>query len=163
MWDVCYCLDANALIQLHENFPETFPMLAKACRTGRIRVPEGVYREIRRVTDRLKRIVEEWEDKHHVVIRLRNHNQAKALLPEIERKYGERIVTGRVTRRGLWRSKSGQRSADAQVIAFAKADGMIVVSNDEGVQSASLLEDVQVITWQEFARRLRAEQNRTQD
>jgi len=72
----------------------------------------------------------------------------------LEKKYGERIVFGQQSYAGFWRSKAGRRAADGQVVAAAKWERAIAVSDDQAVKLACALENVPCIGWSEFARRL---------
>lgn len=150
-----YVLDASALIDLHRNFGAAgLRRLRHLAQKGQIKIPESVYRELRRKTDRLFKVVEGWAKKNSdcIVQIARVHNLADELA-RIERQYGEQIVVGTNSCPGFWHSPSGRKAADGQVIATAKALNATVVSDDLAVRRACMLEDIPCIGWTEFARR----------
>lgn len=149
-----YCADADTLINLRDHRPELFPRIRKLAQRGALRLAGGVYREIQQRTDKLRRSVEQWQRKYQVVAEVAPDTQAGEWLSVIERQYGEEIVVRSRRYPGFWKSRRGRRSADGQVVALAKANGWIVVSNDRAVSLVSMLEGVPCITWQEFARQL---------
>jgi hypothetical protein len=148
-----YCLDADALINMYLFYPGALGLLTKASKAGRIVLVEGVFREIRRHTDELWKRALQWDEKHGAVIRIHDH-RVKEEISRVDRKYGPDFSIGGRTRKGFWKSKSGSRAADAQVVAYSKYKGLIIVSNDQAINDAALLENVPCITWQEFYRRL---------
>ncbi|MBM4463328.1 MAG: PIN domain-containing protein [Chloroflexi bacterium] len=121
-------------------------------KSGRLKIPEGVYRELRQKTDKLANVVEQWEKKYHFVVNL--DYRALELLPDIERKYGPQFNIGGKNYPGFWKSPSGRKSVDAQVMALAKTRGWIVVSNDNSIHGACMLEDIACRRWEEIGRLL---------
>lgn len=80
-------------------------------------------------------------------------------MARLEREYkGEKIPVGRRKHSSFWRSASGRKAADAQVVAVGKVLEYFVVSDDRAIQLAGMLKNVPCIGWAEFARRLREEQ-----
>lgn len=80
--------------------------------------------------------------------------KALELLPDIEKRYGRRFHIRGKSYRGFWESSSGRKSADAQVLALAKAHGWIAVSNDDSIHGACMLEGVICRRWEEIGRLL---------
>lgn len=149
-----YVLDANALIDLHKHFRTGFRKLGRMVQQGQIKIPEGIFRELQRKTDKLFKAVAKWPQKNPdcIVQIVRVHNLAGELA-RIEQEYGEQIVVGTKPYPGFWCSPAGQKAADGQVIAAAKVLGAVVVSDDRAVRLACMLENVPCISWTEFARR----------
>ena len=151
-----YVLDASALIDLHRHFQAAgLRRLGHLARQGQIKIPEGVYRELQRKTDRLFKAVERWARKNSdcIVQIARVHNLADELA-RVERQYGEQIVVGTKPYPGFWHGPSGRKAADGQVIAVAKVLNATVVSDDRAVRLACILEGIPCIGWTEFARRI---------
>ena len=93
-----YVLDSDALINLkNHSFTRK---LGK--HLDRIRIPEGVYREIKRKADRLKESLERWIKKEpSLVITFDRHSSLRDTLVQMETKYGRQFtVGGRVYSRG---------------------------------------------------------------
>lgn len=152
--DEVYVLDASALIDLDHHFPAGLRELRNMVQRGKIRIPEGIFRELKRGTDNVSKAVKKWsrENADCVVQIGRVHNVASELA-RIERQYGERIIVGKQTYPGFWHSPAGRKAADGQVIAVAKVLSATVVSNDRAVRLACMLENVPCIDWTELARR----------
>lgn len=148
-----YCLDACTLVDIWLCYPKAMRELSRSARDGKVVVPEGVYRELCRKTDRLKSTVETWKKKHSAVVSI-NTLRLQTELARIETAYGERIVVGNKARDGFWKSKSGKRSADGQVVTVSKVHNYVAVSNDQAIQDACHIENVPCIGWQEFYRRM---------
>lgn len=74
-------------------------------------------------------------------------------LARIDRLYGDKVTVGGRDYPGFWHSPAGRKAADAQVVAVGKVFGWTVVSDDQAVRFACLLENVECIGWSEFARR----------
>jgi hypothetical protein len=145
-----YCCDASALIDLqHANL---LKKLTPLLRDGCLRIPEGVFRELRRRSDKLERLLDTWDSKYTVVVRLNELEKTK--LSIIEQTYGKEFRIGSITYPGFWRSASGKKAADGQVVAVAKIRGWIVVSGDKSVKGACARENVECISWEDFGRRL---------
>jgi len=146
-----YVLDSDALINLKSH--SFTRKLGK--HLHRIRIPEGVYREIKRRVDRLRKSLEQWIKKEpSLVITFDRHSSLRDTLVQMERKYGRQFtVKGRVYK-GFWQSRGGRKSADAQVVAAGRVFGYVVVTNDKTIQAACMLENVRHIVWTEFVLRL---------
>jgi len=92
---------------------------------GRVKIPEGVRRELKQKTDQMAKTIEQWGKKYSLVVNL--DNKALQLLRNIERKYGPQFNIGGKNYPGFWASSSGRKSVDAQVLALAKSRGWIVI------------------------------------
>jgi hypothetical protein len=149
-----YVCDSDALINIQRHFPRKMQKIRELASAGRLTIPEGVARELKRGTDRLVDIVTKWEKQESVVVAFDSDAQLKIELEVLDPKYGDRIVVGEQTYRGFWASAAGRKAADGQVVAIGKVRGFTVVSNDQSVLYACMLENVTCIVWTEFARRL---------
>ena len=145
-----YCCDADALIDLHS--AGLLRKLRILAQNGKLWVPEGVFAELRRFTNKLAAILASWDSKYGIVVRL-NHNDL-SLLPRLEREYGPPFRLGGRNYAGFWASASGRRAKDAQVVAVAKTRGWTVVSNDDSIHGACMLEKVPCRRWEEIGRLL---------
>ncbi|MFQ5874585.1 MAG: hypothetical protein ACE5JL_12400 [Dehalococcoidia bacterium] len=151
MQDEVYCCDADALIDLaNAGFIKD---LRKLALLGRLKIPGAVTRDLRKRSDLGKRIAA-WKTTYGVVLEL--DLPALTLLPDIETKYGNGFNIGGMTYPGLWAGPRARKSADAQVIALAKARAWTVISNDKSVHGACALEDVPCRRWEEVTRALRS-------
>ena len=149
-----YVPDAGALIDLHHHFRAGFRKLGKMAQQGQIKIPEGIFRELQRKTDRLSKIVQRWSQKNSdCIVRIARVHNLAGELARIERQYGEQIVVGEKPYPGFWHSPAGRKAADGQLIAVAKVLSAIVVSDDRAVRLACMLENIPCIGWTEFARR----------
>lgn len=150
-----YVIDSSALIELHNHFRSKIKKLKHLVQEGYIKLPEGVFRELRRKTDMLYKTVEQWKQKRPdcIVLIGRVHDLAKEFV-RIEQQYGERILVGAREYPGFWKSPSGRKAADSQVVAVAKILDCTVVSHDREVQLVCMLEGVVCIGWAEFARQV---------
>lgn len=150
-----YVLDAGALIDLHRHFRARFRELEHMAQKGQIKIPEGIFRELKRRTDKLFKAVERWSKKNSdCIVRIaRTHKLADELV-RMERQYGEQIKVGTESYPGFWHSPAGEKAADGQVIAVAKALNATVVSDDRAVRLACMLEGIPCIGWTEFARQI---------
>lgn len=151
-----FCFDLAALVDLCA--AGLLRKLRKLAQSGRLKVPEGVYKESQRQTDKLARTIKQWRDKYSVVVDL--DNKALGLLRSIERKYGQPFSLGNIKYPGFWKSPSGRKSADGQVVALAKSRGWTVISNDNSVHGACMFENVKCYRWEEIGRLLKPEQAR---
>lgn len=120
--------------------------------SGRAKIPEGVYRELQQKTDKLAKTVERWKKKYSIVVSL--DAEALNLLPDIERNYGPQFHIGGINYPGFWKSPSGRKSVDAQVVALAKSRKWTAVSNDNSIHGACMLENVECRRWEEIGRLL---------
>ncbi len=75
-----YACDSTSLIDLFQHFPVEF------------KIPEGVFRELRRKTDRLRHYLEQWEQKYQIVIRLSSDTRLLPELARIEQKMEKRYL-----------------------------------------------------------------------
>ncbi|MDO8691183.1 MAG: hypothetical protein Q7R39_14445 [Dehalococcoidia bacterium] len=146
-----YCCDLDALIQLQ--FAGFLPNLRNLVRNGSLKVPEGVFRELLRQTDKLGKRFNDWDKKYSVRVSL--DERTKVLLVEMERKYGNPFQVGGVTYPGFWQSAAGRKAADGQVVAFPKSRGWVAISNDGSIHGACMLENVPCRRWEEVGRLLR--------
>jgi rRNA-processing protein FCF1 len=126
--------------------------LKRLVKKGKIKIPEGVYKELRQKTDKLRKTIELWERDFSFVVNL--DLNALTLLRDIEKRYGLQFNIGGKVYAGFWKSASGKRSIDSQVLALAKARGWTVVSNDNSLHGACMLEDVRCQRWEEDIGRL---------
>lgn len=149
-----YVFDATALIDLHNHFPKSFRKLRKYVSNGQVKIPEGVYREIKRKSDKLRKYVERWEIEHQFVIAIKNDIKLVNEFGRIEQSYGEKINVGDKVYPGFWKSPAGRKAADGQVVVIGKVYKYTVVSDDRAVRYACLSENVQCIGWPELARRV---------
>lgn len=145
-----FCCDSDTLINLRD--AGLLPKLRVMAQSGKLKVAEGVYRELHNQTDQLAKTLEKWKNKYPVVVDL--DYRSLELLPTIENRYGERFHIGGKTYRGFWESSSGRKSVDAQVVALARARGWIAVSNDNSTHGACMLEGVICRRWEEIGRLL---------
>jgi hypothetical protein len=150
-----YVLDSGSLIDLYNHFRGKFRILKKLAKEGYLKIPEGVYRELRRKTDRLYQCIEDWKlSNNDCIVHInRVHNLAEELV-RIELQYGERIRVEKKEYPGFWKSPSGRKAADSQIVATAKVLGCIAVSDDRAVRMSCMLESIPCISWTELARRL---------
>ena len=152
---MAYVCDADAMINLHRHFKQNaISKLRKMMRSGALKLPQGVVGELLRGTDKLKQLVRQYRSDVEVKITIQADPRLRDTLADLERKYGERIRLGGNEYPGFWHSRSGRKSADAQVVAVAKVKGWTVVSDNREVKLACLLENVPCIGWTEFARQI---------
>jgi len=150
---VIYVCDADCLINLHRHFGrKALTKLGRLGRNGALKLPEGVCRELIRGTDHLAKFVK--KNQSLLKVAISTNAQLQREVATLEKKYGERIVIGQQHYAGFWKSNAGRQAADAQVVAVAKWMPAIAVSDDWAVKYACALENVQCISWTEFARRL---------
>jgi hypothetical protein len=148
-----FVLDVSALIALHNHFRTGFRKLGKMAQQGWLKIPEGIFRELQRKTDRLFKTVERWsQGNSDCIVRIACVHNLAGELARIERQYGEQIVVEGKSYPGFWHSPAGRKAADGQVIAVAKVLSATVVSDDRAVRLACMLENVPCIGWTEFAR-----------
>lgn len=153
----CYVVDASALIDLHRHFRirDVRSTLVRLARQARLRMPEGVARELRRKTDEVRQTVERLEARlPQCVVRIGQIPGLSEQFARMERLYGNEIRVRSRRYDGFWKSPSGRRGADGQVLAVAKRLQCTAVSDDRAVGLACMLEDVGCVGWKEFARRL---------
>jgi hypothetical protein len=143
-----YCCDSDSLINLKD--AGLLDKLRDLVKLEKIKVPEGVYRELHRYTDKLAKNLQQWDSKYHLVIQL--DSKSLDLLTSIERQYGPSFHIGSKVYGGFWNSASGRKSSDGQVVALAKSRGWIVVSNDDSIHGACMLEGVTCRRWEEIGR-----------
>lgn len=148
-----YVCDSTSVIDLFQHFPVEFKRLKRKASDGVIKIPEGVFRELRRKTDKIRHYLEQWEGKYRIVIHLKSDPRYLPELARIEQTYGEKVSVGDRDYPGFWKSPGGRRAADGQVVAVGKVRGYVLVSDDRAVRLVCLQENVQCIGWAEFARR----------
>lgn len=154
-----YVFDADALINLYNHFSKAFYRLRRLAKHGQIKVPEGIYRELRRKTDKLFKRVDKWgKDYPRCIVRIRQDQRLKRELSRVEQAYGDRIQVSGKEYPGFWKSRAGRKAYDGQVVAIGKVHECVVVSDDLALRLACMLEDVQCIGWTEFARRIGMQQ-----
>ena len=145
-----FCCDSSALIDLRD--AGLLRKLRTLVQRERVKIPEGVYKELQQKTDQLAKTIEQWKRKYSFVLNL--DTKALELLPDMERKYGPQFSVGGKTYPGFWKSPSGKKSVDAQVVALAKSRDWIAVSNDNSIHGACMFEDVECRRWEEIGRLL---------
>lgn len=89
-----YVCDTTALIDYYDHFPVEFRRLRKRASDGILRIPEGVFRELKRKTDKLFQFVEKMERNYRIVISMSSDSRFLPELGRIERTYGKEIVLG---------------------------------------------------------------------
>jgi hypothetical protein len=149
-----YCCDSDSLINLRD--AKLLQNLRQLAQIGALKIAKGVYKEIHRKTDRLFQTLKQWHDKYSIIVEL--DQRALTLLPDLETKYGQPFKIGSKQYNGFWASSSGRRAVDAQIIALAKTHNWVVVSNDDSVHGACMLENVVCCRWEELGRILHPEQ-----
>jgi len=152
-----YVLDTATIIDLHQHWPasKVRGTLRKLVRDGQLKIPEGVFREVCRKSDKTKKMIRGFEKNFEdLVVKISQVSHLKEELSRIEQTYGEEIRVGSRAYPGFWKSPSGRRAADAQVVAVAKRFSAIVVSDDKAIQRACMLENLECIGWTEFSRRM---------
>lgn len=148
-----YVIDTDAFINLDRHCRSRFNVLRQAVSNGGILIPEGVYRELSRSSDKLSKNMKRWSSKYpHCIVQINQDQGLKDEFARIEQTYGERISVGGQKYNGFWSSQAGKKAADGQVVAVAKVRGCTVVSDDRAVKFACMLENVPSIGWTEFAR-----------
>ncbi len=151
-----FVCDTSSIFNLYEHFPTQFKRkIENLAKNGALKIPEGVWREIKRKTDKIFKIIQKIVNKYpSTVVYIKNDPRTINEFYEVERKYGEFIQVGNRKYDGFWKSASGKKAAEGQVIAIAKVFNYTVVSDDNAVRLACMLENIQCIGWTEFARRL---------
>lgn len=151
-----YVCDTNSLIDVYRHYPEIFRHLRKLVSKGSIKIPEGVRREIRDKSDKLRKTIDRWAEKYsEFVVYFKYDQRLRNTVVEVEGKYGEEIKVSKRCYNGFWKSPSGKRAADGQVVAIGKVYGYTVVSDDRAVRLACMLENVPCIGWAEFVRQIK--------
>ena len=103
-------------------------------------------------------MLEHWKNQDGgIVVDLDRDAPARLLLPAIENRYGPPFNIGGITYPGFWNSKAGRDAADGEVVAFAKAYGWTVISNDNSIHGACLLENSESHRWEYLARLIEAQ------
>ena len=145
-----FCCDSASLIDLRD--AGLLRKMRTLVRAGRVKIPEGVYKELQQKTDKLAKTIEQWKRQYCFVVNL--GPESLALLPDIERSYGPQFNVGGKNYPGFWKSSSGRKSVDAQVVALAKSHRWIAVSNDNSIHGACMLENIECRRWEEVGRLL---------
>jgi hypothetical protein len=146
-----YCPDANAFIDIYH--AELVKKLRPFVKTGTIKVAEGVFRELKRKSDKLKEALETWDLLYDFISRLNEKERIE--FAHIDNKYKYSFNIGNIKYLGLWATPSGKNGIDSQVIVLGKMRSWVVVSHDSSVKGACAIERVECITWEELVRRLR--------
>ena len=149
---IIYCCDADALIDLDS--AGRFAELSRLVEQGRLRIASGAFAEtvrFRSISRRSKRTLEGWHAHGQVGVVVDYDSAARSLLPDIDTRYGPQFSMEGVSYGGFWRSRAGRDAADAEVVAFAKAHGWVVISNDRSVHGACLMESVECHRWEHLA------------
>jgi hypothetical protein len=79
-----FCCDSASLIDLRD--AGLLREMRGLVQNNRVRIPEGVYKELQQKTDKLANTIEQWRKKYSIVIDL--DPKALELLPDLERNYG---------------------------------------------------------------------------
>jgi hypothetical protein len=149
-----YVPDANARVELERHFPDQLRKLRHMVQQGQIKIPDRIFRELRRKTDHLCKEIDQWAKRNsNCIVRISHVRNLADELARIERGYGQQVVVGAKSFPGFWQSPAGQKAADGQVIAVAKVLNATIVSEDRAVRLVGMLENVPCIGWTEFARR----------
>lgn len=146
-----YVCDTNVLINLEKAFGPK--RLSRAFKQGRIIIPEGVERELRRRSDPLTRLVSRLPCEN--ILRIGSRPGLPDELVRVERTYGKTIEFGKKRYEGFWKGHTGSTGADGSVVAVAKVLKLEAASDDKAVQMACALEGVRCITSAELALQLR--------
>ena len=93
-------------------------------------------------------MLEDWYTRGQVVVVVDDDSRAQSLLPNIDTLYGPPFGLRGVSYGGFWKSRAGHDAADAEVVAFAKAHGWVVISNDHSVHGACLMQSVECHRWE---------------
>ena len=144
-----YCLDTDSIINIE--FAGWFNSLRKAAKDGNVYFPEGVYRQLTDTFTKIGNKIKNWE-KYGTCVYLTTSEQE--LMKTIESNYGPQFSIKGISYPGFWKTEPVGGGVDAQVIAVAKERKYIVVSNDNSIHGACMLEDVECIRFEEFGRRL---------
>lgn len=153
----CYVLDTSAMIDLHYHFParSVRQTLKRLCGGNRLKLPEGVKRELERKTDQARKTVGELAKQYPVcVVLIRAVPHLGGELARIEQSYGQEIRVGNRRYPGFWKSRSGRKAIDGQVVSVGNTLNCTVVSDDRALRMACLLENVPCVGWAEFARQV---------
>jgi hypothetical protein len=144
-----YCLDTDSIINVE--FAGWFSSLRKAAKDGSIYFPEGVYRQLTDTTTKIGNKIKNW-GKYGTILKLTTSEQV--LMKQIDAKYGPSFHIKGNSYPGFWKTEPVGGGVDSQVIAVAKERKYIVVSNDNSIHGACMLENVECIRYEEFGRRL---------
>ena len=144
-----YCLDTEAIITIER--AGLFDNLHEAVKNKGICYPEGVYRELTDTTTIIGTKIERWE-KYGSLHYLSSDELIE--LKRIETTYGPSFNLKGQAYPGFWRKGKDNRAADAQVVTVSKMCKHIAITNDRCIRGACMLEDIECISTEEFARRL---------
>lgn len=90
-----YAIDAGALIDIQRHFPTQFKKLGRMAEQGQIKIPEGIFRELKRKSDQCSKTVERWVQKSSkCLVQVAHVHNLASELARIEQQYGEKIVVG---------------------------------------------------------------------
>lgn len=125
-----YLFDTSALINLVRSGRVRVPRLTRLADSGALRLPNRVAKEIRKRDDQLKR----WVDSHPEFCIHENDTNTSELQRILQEHGNQFTKTGRL--------------ADAVVVAMAisfQEQGMVVISDDTGIQTVCHLEDIRCL------------------
>lgn len=149
-----YCPDTSSLINIHLNDPKRLRIIGRLIKKGRVKIPSGVRREIKKKSDPLSHSLSTWLNEPDAEVNPSSDRRVRSSFADIQTRYGEEITVGNRTFPGFFKGPRGRRSADAEVVAISKVYDYVAVSDDEHVRLTCMLENVQCITWQEFLRQI---------
>ncbi len=144
-----YCVDTDTIINVE--LAGWFDKLSGAVKNKYVCYPEGVYRQLTDTTTKIGNKVKTWDK--YKGIRYLTTNE-KIIMKQVDLKYGSQFSIGGKTYAGFWKTEVRGGGVDAQVIAVAKEEKHIVVTNDNCIHGACMLENVECIRFEEFGRRL---------
>jgi hypothetical protein len=147
-------LDADTIINIGRHFPKAVRQLGKLLDRGTAKIPEGVYRELKRKSDDIGRRVTTWRETYSESFVEFTRDFVRSELARIERTYGPDFLVGTTRYPGFWASRAGQKAAEGQVVAAAKVWGYAGVTDDRTVKMACFCEGVAHVGWAEFLRQV---------
>ena len=131
-----------------------FDKLHESAKKGHICFVEGVYRQLTDTSTKIGNKIKNW-DKYGCLHNLTTIEQS--LMKYLDIRYGPpfHIIKGK-NYPGFWKTEGAGGGVDSQIIAVAKEREYLVVSNDNSIHGACMLENVGCIRYEEFGRRLLA-------
>ncbi len=149
-----YCPDTSSLINIHLNDPKRLRIIGRLVKKGRVKIPSGVRREVRKKSDPLSHSLSRWLNEPNAEVNPSSDRSVSSTFTVLQKRYGEKIMVSGRTFPGFFKGPRGRRSADPEVVAISKVFNYVAVSDDEHIRLACMLENVQCITWQEFLRQI---------
>lgn len=144
-----YCVDADTIINIE--LAGWFDKLSDAVKNNYVCFPEGVYRQLTDTSTKIGNKVKLW-DKYKAIHYLTTNE--KDTMKKVDLKYGPQFSIGNIKYQGFWKTELPGGGVDAQVVAVAKEENHIAVTNDKCIHGACMLENVECIRFEEFGRRL---------